>query len=196
MADTAAEQVTKDAEGGELAPEEDCKAEFKPLVQLEEVETTTGEEDESTLLEMKSKLYRFDSGEWKERGVGPVKLLKHKKTGKTRLIMREEKTLKIRANHFILPTAKLQSHEGNEKAWVFSTVDFADEEQKQEMFCIRFGTVEKAKQFQTAYETAIEENKELLKDTKSTDDPKPSAAATAAAELAAEVDRTVKVSDA
>lgn len=42
----------------------------------------------------------------------------------------------------VLPSAKLQSHEGNEKAWVFSTIDFADEEQKNEMFCIRFGSVE------------------------------------------------------
>jgi hypothetical protein len=33
-------------------PEEECKAEFKPVVQLEEVETSTGEEDEAPLLEM------------------------------------------------------------------------------------------------------------------------------------------------
>jgi Ran-binding protein 1 len=34
------------------APEEECQAEFKPVVQLEEVETTTGEEDETALAEM------------------------------------------------------------------------------------------------------------------------------------------------
>ena len=42
------------AEGGEegaAGPEEECQAEFKPLVQLEEVETNTGEEDEDTLIE-------------------------------------------------------------------------------------------------------------------------------------------------
>lgn len=38
-------------EGGEADPEAECKAEFKPVVQLEEVETSTGEEDEATLLE-------------------------------------------------------------------------------------------------------------------------------------------------
>ena len=51
----------------------------------------------------KCKLYRFDkesgSGEWKERGVGQVKLLEHKGNKKVRLLMRQEKTLKIRANH-------------------------------------------------------------------------------------------------
>jgi Ran-binding protein 1 len=49
----------------------------------------------------KSKLYRFDTGsnEWKERGVGVVKLLQHKENKKVRLLMRQDKTLKIRANH-------------------------------------------------------------------------------------------------
>lgn len=50
----------------------------------------------------KCKLYRFDndSGEWKERGVGQVRLLQSQDNGKIRLLMRQEKTLKIRANHF------------------------------------------------------------------------------------------------
>lgn len=38
-------------EGGEDA-EEECKAEFTPLVQLEEVEVNTGEENEESLLEL------------------------------------------------------------------------------------------------------------------------------------------------
>ncbi len=40
------------AEDGEAAPEEECQAEFKPVVQLEEVETSTGEEDEESLIEL------------------------------------------------------------------------------------------------------------------------------------------------
>ena len=53
----------------------------------------TGEEDEELMLELKCKLYRFDldSNEWKERGVGPVKLLRHRESGKTLLLMRQEK---------------------------------------------------------------------------------------------------------
>jgi hypothetical protein len=49
----------------------------------------------------KSKLYRFDKvgNQWKERGTGTVKLLKHKETAKVRLVMRQAKTLKICANH-------------------------------------------------------------------------------------------------
>lgn len=46
-------------------------------------------------------MYRFDKegNQWKERGAGTVKLLKHKQTGKVRLVMRQSKTLKICANH-------------------------------------------------------------------------------------------------
>lgn len=53
------------------------------------------------LIWRKSKLYRFDKdgNQWKERGAGTVKLLKHKETGKVRLVMRQSKTLKICANH-------------------------------------------------------------------------------------------------
>jgi hypothetical protein len=49
----------------------------------------------------KCKLYRYDQGskEWKERGIGQAKFLKHKESKKTRFLMRQDKTLKIRANH-------------------------------------------------------------------------------------------------
>lgn len=51
---------------------------------------------------MRAKLFKFDreSKEWKERGTGDVKLLKHKENGKTRLVMRRDKTLKVCANHY------------------------------------------------------------------------------------------------
>ncbi|EIE19563.1 RAN binding protein, RANBP1, partial [Coccomyxa subellipsoidea C-169] len=126
--------------------EEECQAEFRPIVQLEEVERVSGEEGEKTLADFKSKLYRFDndSGEWKERGIGQVRLLESNDTGKIRLLMRQEKTLKIRANHFVMPGTKLQEHSGSEKAWVYSTVDFADEEQRPELFCFRFSSIESA----------------------------------------------------
>lgn len=51
---------------------------------------------------MRAKLFRFDreSKEWKERGTGDVRLLRHKENGKTRLVMRRDKTLKVCANHY------------------------------------------------------------------------------------------------
>lgn len=148
----------------EAAPEEECKAEFKPIVQLDEIETTTGEELEKTLSEFKCKLYRFDNdaGEWKERGVGVVKLLEHNENKRIRLLMRQDKTLKIRANHIIMPGTKLQEHSGSDKAWVWSTVDFAEEAQKMELFCMRFGSPERAQEFKKAFEVAMAANEKLL----------------------------------
>ena len=49
----------------------------------------------------KCKLYRYDNdaGEWKERGVGQGRILRHKANNKVRFLMRQDKTLKIRGNH-------------------------------------------------------------------------------------------------
>ena len=51
-----------------------------------------------------ARLYRYDNEEepaqWKERGRGDIKILKHKESGTCRILMRRDKTLKICANHF------------------------------------------------------------------------------------------------
>ncbi|CAA0838417.1 Ran-binding protein 1 homolog c [Striga hermonthica] len=131
------------------AEDEDTGAPIAPIVKLQEVYVATGEENEDIILDLKAKLYRFDKegSQWKERGVGTVKLLKHKKTGKVRLVMRQNKTLKICANHLVLPTLTLQEHQGNDKSCVWHAADFADGELKQETFCIRFPSVENCKSF-------------------------------------------------
>ena len=50
------------------------------------INPTSGEEDEEVLIEDRCKLYRFIEGfsgkEWKERGLGQIKILKHKVSGK------------------------------------------------------------------------------------------------------------------
>ena len=90
---------------------------FEPVVKLvDEVAVTTNEEDESVefkmypphlevcinMLSSRAKLFRFagDANEWKERGTGDVKFLKHKTTNKTRIVMRRDQTLKVCANHY------------------------------------------------------------------------------------------------
>ncbi|XP_078159737.1 ran-binding protein 1 homolog a-like [Carex rostrata] len=162
------EEETAAAAAGE---EEDTGAEFAPIVRLEEVAVTTGEEDEDALIDLKAKLYRYDKdgNQWKERGTGTVKLLKHKETGKVRLVMRQNKTLKICANHLVTAATKMQEHVGNEKSCVWHATDFSDGELKDEMFCIRFASIENCKTFKEKVEEiaesvrrsdATEENKE------------------------------------
>ncbi|KAH7429571.1 hypothetical protein KP509_09G056500 [Ceratopteris richardii] len=141
------------------AEEEDTGAEVAPIVKLDAVSVSTGEENEDVLIDLKAKLYRFDKdgNQWKERGMGQVKLLKHKETAKIRLVMRQNKTLKICANHTVLPSITLQEHQGSDKTWVWHASDFADGELKDELFCIRFGNVENAQAFKTAFEDAQKE---------------------------------------
>lgn len=69
-------------------------------VEVHEVKVETGEEDEETFWKCRSKLYRWAGSEWKERGLGEAKLLQHKETKKIRFLLRQEKTLKIVANHY------------------------------------------------------------------------------------------------
>ena len=90
-------------EGDEKTEEEEADVHFEPVVRLtEKVETKTNEELEEQTFKMRAKLFKFDrdSREWKERGTGDVRLLKHRENGKTRLVMRRDKTLKVCANHY------------------------------------------------------------------------------------------------
>ncbi|KAI3760392.1 hypothetical protein L1987_50787 [Smallanthus sonchifolius] len=138
--------------------DEDTGAQVAPIVKLEEVAVTTGEENEDSILDLKSKLYRFDKdgNQWKERGGGSVKLLKHKETGKVRLVMRQSKTLKICANHLVIASTSVQEHSGNEKSCVWHAADFAEGEVKDELFCIRFGSIENCKKFMETMQEVAE----------------------------------------
>lgn len=95
----------------------------------------------------RAKLYRYDSSnnpaEWKERGTGEVKLLRHKTKNTVRVVMRRDKTLKICANHFVTPWMELKPNCGSDRAWVWSVLaDYADEQLKPELLAIRFANVE------------------------------------------------------
>jgi len=149
----------EEEEAGKHGDEEDTGAQIAPIVKLQEVSISTGEENEDVLLDIKAKLYRFDKDgtQWKERGVGQVKLLQHQQTKKVRLLMRQSRTLKICANHAVLASTTLQEHAGSDKAWVWHAPDYSDGTLKEELFCIRFGSIESAQKFKDAFESAQEE---------------------------------------
>lgn len=91
-----AKSPTKSPGAGENSEEEVVESDdihFSPVIPLpDKVEVKTGEEDEEVLYSHRAKLFRFDKAinEWKERGLGDIKLLRHRETGKLRLIMRRE----------------------------------------------------------------------------------------------------------
>ena len=42
----------------------------------------------------------------------------------------------------VIPSITIQEHAGNDKSCVWHAADFSDGELKDELFCIRFGSVE------------------------------------------------------
>ncbi|CAG9137105.1 unnamed protein product [Plutella xylostella] len=115
---------------------------FEPIVSLPVVEIPTNEEDEEELVKIRARLYRYDTEdhEWKERGTGDIKLLRHTINNTVRVVMRRDKTLKVCANHFITPDIRMNIHCGSDRAFNWSVfADFADEQMKQELLAIKFG---------------------------------------------------------
>jgi len=151
-------------EGDDEAPESP-DIHFEPLVHLEKADVKTHEEQEVQTFKMRAKLFKFDteSKEWKERGTGDVKLLKHKENGKTRLVMRRDKTLKVCANHYVVPSMKLSPNVGSDRSWVWNTsADVSEGAPEAQTLAIRFANAENANLFKEAFIKAQQENEELI----------------------------------
>ncbi|GFT83849.1 e3 SUMO-protein ligase RanBP2 [Nephila pilipes] len=141
--------------------EKEVMGDFKPLIPLPaEIVVETGEENEEVLFEDRAKLYRFVDQEWKERGLGIVKILHHNSSGRVRLLMRREQVLKVCANHYITADMEIYPLKNSDRAWTWVAQDFADEELRPEHFCIRFKTAELAAMFKAAFVKAINISKE------------------------------------
>lgn len=136
--------------------EHDPCPDFKPIIPLpDEVPINTGEECEIELFCERAKLFRHVNNngikEWKERGVGNMKILHNPATNKIRILMRREQVHKICANHFITEDMLLTPMVNNDRAYIWAAHDFADEAVVLEKFCVRFKTAEEAKRFYDAF---------------------------------------------
>ena len=144
--EAAAAAAPKKEDGGDDDEEENADVHFEPVVKLtERVETKTNEEMEEQVFKMRAKLFKFvkDSSEWKERGTGDVRLLKHKENLMTRLVMRRDKTLKVCANHYITPEMELSPNVGSDRSWVWNAAaDISEGESEAMTLAIRFGNSE------------------------------------------------------
>lgn len=127
--------------------EHDPIPEFQPIIPLpEKIEEVTGEENDTILFERRAKLYKYVEKEWKEKGVGSLKILRNNDTGKVRLVMRREQVHKVCANHFLYDNMELKSK--SDKAVLWSANDFSDAVQVQmESLCARFKTVDDCVEF-------------------------------------------------
>ncbi|XP_029700162.1 uncharacterized protein isoform X2 [Takifugu rubripes] len=154
----AGEEKTPESDNDNTHVEEDEDGpHFEPIVPLpDKVDVKTGEEEEEEMFCNRAKLYRFDTEtkEWKVRGIGNVKILKHSTKGKVRLLMRREQVRKICANHYITSDMILKPNASSDKSWVWNALDYADEEPKTEQLAIRFKTVDEASLFKAKFEEA------------------------------------------
>eukprot|EP00058_Branchiostoma_floridae_P007797 XP_002593285.1 hypothetical protein BRAFLDRAFT_83831 [Branchiostoma floridae] len=135
---------------------------FEPIVKLpEKIELKTGEEEEEQLFKFRAKLFRWDtdSNQWKERGIGDIKILRHKTTNRSRVLMRREQVLKLCANHLITGTMSLHPNSGSDRSWVWTAVDAAEDEPKTEQFAVRFKLPETAAEFKTYFDQCVESAK-------------------------------------
>merc|ERR1711971_654575 len=137
---------------------------FEPIVPLPElVEVKTGEEDEEVLFKHRAKVYRYcgETKQWKERGVGDIKILKHTVSSVHRVLLRRDQVHKIAANHRITPEMELKPLASSETAWCWYAMDFSEGHEVEgslEHLAVRFKTADAAQEFKQVFK-ACQENK-------------------------------------
>lgn len=126
---------------------------------------------QEALLTMRAKLFLYgetllDVGTgkktWKERGIGEVRLLRHRENQRVRLLMRQEKTMKVIANHAVDPRIVLEPNVSSDRSWVWTAFDFAEGELKETVFALRFANTDVAEDFKKGFTAAQEEMEKLL----------------------------------
>ncbi|XP_065336958.1 E3 SUMO-protein ligase RanBP2-like isoform X2 [Cloeon dipterum] len=146
---------------GEVENDEGDHIHFTPIIPLPEmVNVVTGEEDEEPLYSHRAKLFRWANGEWKERGIGDLKILRHKQNGSIRLLMRRDQVLKICLNHRLTNEMEFSPKGDKNRSFQWHASDFSEGEVRQEQFAVLFKTEDIAKDFIEH----VEEAKSLLGD--------------------------------
>ena len=113
-----------------------------------------GEEDEVTLFEVKGKALELDAAkkQWSTKGVGPVRVLKHTDSGKTRILMRQHPSGKVILNAALLSGLNYRYTDKKPKA---VEVPFATDSGKLASFTLTVGKAEDASKLASI----LEENK-------------------------------------
>ncbi|GMT04655.1 hypothetical protein PENTCL1PPCAC_26829, partial [Pristionchus entomophagus] len=150
---------SKDEDGEEGDPEEyEPDVQFAPVVPLPDlVEVKTGEEDEKVLFTARSKIFRYvrETKEFKERGVGDLKLLHNEGSNKFRVVMRRDQVHKLCANFSVLKNSNLVEKAGQSNVRSIVVTDFAENDAgDMESLCIKFKNAEIAKEFERAFQDA------------------------------------------
>lgn len=204
MTSTHVDRPEEEEAAADAGEEEDTGAHVSPIVRLEEVAVTTGEEDEDSLLDLylpnPSLLFsRFllNRGFWGAISIGSSAAVagrrscigstrrgisgrsgavgtwsswsikkperfgwwwgrpRHSRSAPIILVSSSDVSYCLKDSDFrwiyklffspfsaVVPSIRMQEHAGNDKSCVWHAMDFSDGELKEEMFAIRFGSVE------------------------------------------------------
>ena len=91
-----------------------------------------------------------------------MRILRHREHQRLRVLMRQEKTMKVIANHALDPRITLEPNVGSDRSWVWSAFDFAEGELKETVFAVRFTDSEIALDFKKKFEDMQKDMEALL----------------------------------
>ena len=119
-------------------------------------ETATTDNSKLNFFCERAKLYRFDKDnwQWKEHGVGDIKLFRDRKTGCGRVVMkRDQIKSKQCANHVIGTYMNLMPNVGCDRSWVWHTsADYSEGDAKPEQLAVRLKSAEQACRFKEVFD--------------------------------------------
>ena len=102
-----------------------------------------------------SKLFHFDPDvkQWKERGTGEIKILKHKTRKAFRIISRQDGTLKLTCNHLINKDMKLEPvYRLRKCCCTWFAMDYIKEEGSMEKLAAKFDSIATKEKFIKAFQ--------------------------------------------
>ncbi len=157
------EKATADDDEGHHDDSATHDPHFEPIIPLPPlVNVETGEEQEEVKFKHRAKVFRWhkETKEWKERGVGDIKILYHPERKTFRVLLRRDQVHKIACNHYIMPEMKLEKMASSETAltWFANDCD-EDGETNFEKLAVRFKLAETKEEFKKAFEDAQAELK-------------------------------------
>lgn len=137
---------------------------YEPIIALpDEIHVSTGEEEEKKLFGERARLYRYDATnkEWKERGVGELKILHHPVMGSYRLLLRREQIHKLVLNLALNCDFQINPMKQSDKAFCWVAQNFAEDQQNGELesLSVRFKNADLANKFFEIIRQCIDELK-------------------------------------
>lgn len=132
-----------------------------PQEQISLTEGGPGEEDEAVVYEVRAKAMKFETEDdenkdkkpkspWVTKGVGPLRLMKHKTTGAVRVLLRAEPRGHIALNKTVLPNVTYKPEQGGKYIKLLTA---ADDGKGLETWMLQVKTADMGKALAEALET-------------------------------------------